>query len=137
MYLIKLIHFAALLIWCGTLLYLPALLAAEARPAAGGSGFSHPQLLRHVFTLAASPAAILAIGSGSILFYGVSSLAPWLILKLSAVALLVLCHAFVGVLVLRVEQGRTQGLPRLSTGLGLAAVLLMTIVLWLVLAKPF
>lgn len=137
MHLIKLIHFAALLVWCGTLLYLPPLLAAEARPAAGGAGFSQPRVLRQMFTLAASPAAILAIGSGSILFVGVSSLAPWLILKLSAVALLVLCHALFGVLVLRAEQGRTARLARLSAMLGLAAVLLVALILWLVLAKPF
>src|SRR5690606_40905463 len=66
--LLNLLHFAALLCWCGALLYLPALIAAGTRR--GDSLFyrDHAHLTRMAFTLIATPAALLAIGSGTALF---------------------------------------------------------------------
>ena len=65
--LLKLLHFAALLCWCGSLLYLPAMIAAGKR---SEQLFyrDHAHLTRMVFTLISTPAALLAIGSGTALF---------------------------------------------------------------------
>lgn len=136
MHLLKLLHFAALLAWCGTLLYLPALIAAGTRHGEPAFYRDHAHILRQVFTLVSSPAALVAIVSGTALFLGAASLAPWLILKLSAVALLVVCHALCGVLILKIER-RPEGKVRLQcAAVAGFAVVLVGATLWLVLAKP-
>ncbi|MEF8701384.1 MAG: CopD family protein [Candidatus Accumulibacter sp. UW20] len=136
MHLLKLLHFAALLLWCGTLLYLPALIAQATQ--AGRPVFHRDagQLMRWVFTGIASPAALLAIASGTLLFVGVTSLAPWLILKLSAVTLLVIGHALCGVLILKSAAQPPQRIRFWCTALASAITLLIGAALWLVLAKP-
>ncbi|HTN30004.1 MAG TPA: CopD family protein [Pseudomonas sp.] len=133
---LKLLHFAALLCWCGSLLYLPALIAS-------GAQGSHPRLhpetdypVRVVFTHFATPAALLAIGSGTLLFLLAGEWAGWLVVKLAAVAGMALCHALCGVLVLRLERQPERALAVECIGLGGGAALLVGVTLWLVLAKP-
>lgn len=133
---LKLLHFAALLCWCGSLLYLPALIASSAQ---GNHSRLHPETdypVRLVFTLFATPAALLAIGSGTLLFLLAGKWAGWLALKLAAVAGMALCHALCGVLVLRLERQPERALALECTGLGSLAALLVALTLWLVLAKP-
>lgn len=134
--LLKLFHFIALIGWCGALLYLPALIAAGTRSNDALFYRDHAHLTRMVFTLVATPAALLAIGSGTALFVRESIFQPWLILKLTVVAGMVLCHAFCGVLILRIERFPERAIGRecLVTGVLLAALIVTA--LWLVLAKP-
>lgn len=134
--LLKLFHFAALICWCGALLYLPALIAAGTRSNDALFYRDHAHLTRMVFTLVATPAALLAIGSGTLLFVRDEVFAPWLILKLSAVAGMVLCHALCGVLVLRVERFPERAIGRECLVLGALITALIAAALWLVLAKP-
>jgi uncharacterized membrane protein len=134
--LLKLLHFIALIGWCGALLYLPALIAAGTRSSEALFYRDHAHLTRMVFTLVATPAALLAIGSGTLLFVQGSVFDPWLILKLSAVAGMVLCHALCGVLILRVERTPERAIGRQCLGLGTLMVALIAVTLWLVLAKP-
>ncbi|PAU61077.1 hypothetical protein BZL41_14600 [Pseudomonas sp. PIC25] len=135
--LLKLLHFASLLGWCGTLLYLPALIAAGTRRSETLFYRDHAHLTRLVFTLVATPAALLAIGSGTALFLRDGILGTWLILKLTTVAALVLCHALCGVLVLRIERVPERSVGRECVGIGVLITLLIAVTLWLVLAKPF
>jgi uncharacterized membrane protein len=134
--LLKLLHFIALIGWCGALLYLPALIAAGTRSSEALFYRDHAHLTRMVFTLVATPAALLAIGSGTLLFVQGSVFDPWLILKLSAVAGMVLCHALCGVLILRVERTPERAIGRQCLGLGTLMVALIAVTLWLVLARP-
>jgi protoporphyrinogen IX oxidase len=134
--LLKLFHFVALICWCGALLYLPALIAAGTRSNDALFYRDHAHLTRMVFTLVATPAALLAIGSGTLLFVRDGVFAPWLILKLSAVAGMVLCHALCGVLVLRVERFPERAIGRECLVIGVLITALIATALWLVLAKP-
>ena len=134
--LLKLFHFAALICWCGALLYLPALIAAGTRSSDALFYRDHAHLTRMVFTLVATPAALLAIGSGTVLFVRDGVFAPWLILKLSAVAGMVLCHALCGVLVLRIERSPERAIGRECLAIGVLITALIAAALWLVLAKP-
>lgn len=136
MHLLKLVHFAALLVWCGTLLYLPALIAAGTQANQPVFYRDHTHVMRMVFTLVSSPAALLAIASGTALFLGAADLAPWLILKLSAVALLVIGHALCGVLILKIEVQPESRIRFWCSALGGSMAILVGAVLWLVLAKP-
>ncbi|MFY3386526.1 CopD family protein [Paracidovorax sp. MALMAid1276] len=141
---LKLVHIAAVIVWCGTLLYLPALIASAADPkrapltgdAAAASAASAPPVLRLLFTLVVTPAALVAIASGTVIFVFLGPLTVWLVAKLVAVGLLVLAHAVCGLLVLKAERGQT-GLAAPCAAVAMVCVAAMLLVAWLVLGKPF
>ncbi|MBA1275214.1 CopD family protein [Stutzerimonas azotifigens] len=136
--LLKLLHFAALLCWCGALLYLPALIAGGAKRSDDIFERNHAQLTRMVFTLIATPAALIAIGSGTALFLRDGIIEGWLVMKLTAVAGMAMCHAFCGALLVRMEsQPERGGLTVSCLAVGALIPLLISATLWLVLAKPF
>ncbi|WP_275545074.1 CopD family protein [Pseudomonas sp. Marseille-Q0931] len=135
--LLKLLHFMALIGWCGALLYLPAMIAAGTRSSDDLFYRDHGQLTRTIFNLIATPAALLAIGSGTALFLRDSIFDAWLIVKLTTVAGMVLCHALCGVLILRIERVTDRALRRDCLLIGLLLAVLISATLWLVLAKPF
>lgn len=135
--LLKLLHFMALIGWCGALLYLPAMIAAGTRSSDDLFYRDHGQLTRTIFNLIATPAALLAIGSGTALFLRDSIFDAWLIVKLTTVAGMVLCHALCGVLILRIERVTDRALRRDCLLIGLLLAFLISATLWLVLAKPF
>ncbi len=143
------LHIASLLVWCAALIYLPVLLVSHRTREAHSQPASYRPSIEHfVFTHFATPFALLAIISGSLIFMTDGTTEPWLIVKLSAVAGLVICHALLGLLILRTENidrvsasgSDGAGLPstlRIGSYLLLAAVCsLIVTVLWLVLAKP-
>ena len=135
--LLKLLHFASLLCWCGALLYLPALIAAGTRHTEPLFYRDHAHLSRTVFNLVATPAALVAIASGSAIFLRDGLVAGWLIVKLTTVAGMVLCHALCGVLVLRIERAPELGASIQCRILWVFSAAFITATLWLVLAKPF
>jgi putative membrane protein len=141
---LKLLHISAVILWCGALLYLPAAIAAaRLNGSSGREGvYDAPRqrLLRTLFTLVATPAALLAIASGTAIFVFHGPLAVWLIAKLALVGLLVLGHAACGMLILRAERGERAdraGLRGFSGAIGITSLLWLAGIAWLVLAKPF
>ncbi|MBK1714584.1 hypothetical protein [Rubrivivax gelatinosus] len=125
---LKLLHLAAIVVWGGALLYLVLALASRGEP-------PRRPLLRALFTSVATPAALVAIGSGTAVFLFMGPHAGWLVVKLALVALLVLGHALAGLLVLRVER---SGVAAVAAGRALLAwtLLWLAAITWLVLAKP-
>lgn len=131
-------HAAGLALWCGALLYLPALIATgAARADDTAMGVGPAALNRLVFTTFATPAALFTIITGSALFLLDRNLGIWLILKLTAVTGMVICHALCGVLILRHERNPHQPSVLVCALLGSGSAGLIGAVLWLVLAKPF
>lgn len=137
------LHISALLVWCAALLYLPVLIAGIDARRADMADMRRPfnTIERFVFTHLATPAALLAIVSGTLVFVLNRTVDIWLIGKLTLVTGLVVCHALAGLLVLRAdavngEEGKSRAL-QLRCGL-LAGVVcvLITAILWVVLAKP-
>lgn len=135
---IKFLHIVALVSWCGTLLYLPALLVQSARAASDTPSFasSSPPMPRFVYNSLAAPAALLAIASGTLLFLVQGLAGGWLVLKLLVVAGMVLAHCACGWLALRLEQGNNRGVSGAAMGVGLLAAACMLSVVGLVLVKP-
>lgn len=130
-----LLHIIALLCWCGSLLYLPALIVGMARREAKGRHHFYP-VARGLLTHVATPAALIAIISGTVLFLFHHVIAFWLLAKLTLVSGLVLCHVLTGGLVLRVERGACRHARLFCLLLGMASIGLIVGILSLVLAKP-
>jgi uncharacterized membrane protein len=141
---LKLLHITAVIVWCGALLYLP-LAIANAR--AGTAALAARGVVRGLFTHLATPAALVAIASGTAIFVLQGPLELWLLAKLVVVALLVLGHGLCGVLILRSErqlealavQGESPWAKScIACGLLLVASLAwLGGIAWLVLQKPF
>ncbi|PCF95797.1 CopD family protein [Vreelandella nigrificans] len=134
---LKLLHIAALVIWCGALLYLPALLS-HALQLRKDSGFAQgtPPMPRFFYNSIATPAALAAIASGTLLFLLNGLLGGWLIFKLVAVVLMVAAHGCFGWLILRLEMGIYKGVKAAMLLALLLAVAGILGVLGFVLAKP-
>lgn len=137
--LVKAVHIAGLALWCAGLLALPVLLRVYGHPdhAHTQAGFAALRRLTHrLYTMVVTPAAILAVAAGTVLIFPLVPLEGWLILKLLAVAGMVLVHAWLGHLIVQTGAGGGQYLlPSPMIALALM-VPLMVLVLVLVLAKP-
>ena len=141
--LIKTLHIAALVVWCATLVALPALLGLHqhvARQTHWVDVQHHYVRFRrftHVtYTAVATPAAVLAIAAGTVLIFAAQVFEVWLLAKLVCVAGMALAHAWLGHLI--VQSGERSVYWRMPwPGLSwLVTVPCMLAVLWLVLAKP-
>lgn len=133
---IKSVHLVALLTWCAALLALPALLALY-RGTRGRVARRRVQAaVRFVYIALASPAAVLAIASGTALIHLMHTYAPWFFAKLTLVSAMVLFHASCGKLVLVLHERPRAGSSGLLAALVAVPCLLIAGVLWLVLARP-
>jgi len=130
------IHISALLVWCAALLCLPVLVASDRGWARGGE-LHRPfdGVERFVYTHLATPAALVAIMSGTVVFLLNRTTDGWLVVKLTLVTGLVVCHVLTGVLVLRLERAEIGGLKLSARLVGVGALLLIGAILWVVLAK--
>jgi uncharacterized membrane protein len=132
---LKAIHVLAIAVWAGGLIWLPGLLVR-------GRGRSRAEVLhihrfgRYSFDVLISPAAVLAVASGTALIFSVGVAEAWLYLKLAAIAGMVVIHLMVGNFLdweVRKSKAPARG-TRLA--MGAASAVLASAVLWLVLAKP-
>jgi len=132
------LHIITVLFWAAGLLYLPRLLAAAGvgRAELTERPDQHDSMGRFVFTHIATPAALLAITTGTGVFLVARTVEFWLVAKLSVVTLLVVAHVATGLLVLRAERAGAEPLWRGHWVLAAALALLMVSVVWIVLAKP-
>lgn len=133
---LKALHAGFIAVWIAGLLALPAMLARHDR-AIGQADFTRIRHATHYgYVWAVTPAAVLAVGSGTALIFLREVFAPWLFAKLVCVAALVAIHAWVGHTIVAVAEteGRHEPPEPLVPTLLLSAV--VTAVLFLVLAKP-
>lgn len=134
---LKLLHISAVIVWCGALLYLPMAVVACAAAVPGAAPEPMRQrLLRLLFTGVATPAALLAIFSGTALFVVHEVLAVWLMVKLGVVGLLVLGHGACGLLVLRAERAQFRFTRGAAWAIWGSTLLWLAAIAWLVLRKP-
>ncbi|MCH8529275.1 MAG: CopD family protein [Saccharospirillum sp.] len=134
-----LLHMAALLIWAAALLYIPIMVGAspETPPDIDKKPKPYDSVGRFLFTQVATPAALAAIITGTIVFLLNRTVDPWLIMKLTLVTALAMAHTMAGVIVLRAEQEGKRRYIRILSGILLVVLcLLMTAIVWFVLAKP-
>jgi putative membrane protein len=133
--LLKLVHIAGIALWSGGLLCLP-LLYVQRRSLTGSELHRLHNFTRFFYVKLVSPAAFVAIVSGTVLIFVQATFEPWFSLKLALVAVMVLIHVMSGLVILRLF-GPDQGYPKVR----FVAVTLLTsavvgAILFIVLAKP-
>ncbi len=133
----KLIHIAAIAVWAAGLLYLPGLFAAHPRSAASEAAFRRlRQQTRLVYVGLMSPAAVLAVLSGTVLVFLAASLGGWIVLKLLAVSGMVMLHVYMGRLLGLLLNHPELRRPFAHRLLMVPAVLLIVAAITLVSWKP-
>lgn len=133
---LKFIHIAAVAVWMAALVSLPGLCVQRSRLAGAGELIRLQRMVRHAYLAWMSPAAFVAIASGTALIFLRAAFEPWLSAKLALVGLLVLLHIVTGLVIIRLfDRGETYSLGRFVAET-IASLVLVTGVLYLVLAKP-
>ncbi len=134
-WLTKLLHLTAISIWAAGLVVVPFLLW-QRRDLSGQPLHRLHRLTRTLYVVIVSPAAFMAIASGTALIFLQATYVEWFSLKLVAVGVLAAVHVQAGLLILRVFDPGGQ-ISRGGT-VSLTATTLATVatVLVLVLWKP-
>lgn len=130
-------HIVTLGTWSAALLILAGLYAGPPPQRERAQVHRHRIMCRYVFVMVASPAAVLAILSGSGLVYLLGASGSWLPAKLLVVALLAAYHAYCGSLLDSQGMESRRSRPRRHHPLLIAVpIVLISTILLLVLAKP-
>lgn len=133
---LKLLHVVSLAIWAGGILLMPILLGQ--RQAAGEGAPLHRlhAFTRFAYISVISPAAFVAIASGTALIVVRELFVPWFAVKLVFVGILVALHVWIGLLVLAIfDEGGRFARWRVYAGVGTMSSV-MTAIFYVVLAKP-
>jgi len=133
---LKFAHLSALLAWCAALFALPVLLALYPQTASNLDRRQLRAASRFTYIAVASPAAVLAVATGTALIHPTHSYGAWLFAKLTLVTAMVFFHALCGKLMLRQHALHLRGGRRWQSWLALVPAALIPLVLWLVLAQP-
>jgi uncharacterized membrane protein len=133
---VKALHIIALITWCAGLIVLPLLLGRH-RASESQSTYDRLRYLTHYsYTRLVTPAAVVAIASGTILIFMRTALTPWLFAKLVAVGALVSLHGLIGHTVVLMSERRGEYQPPSPVLILVGLFLCMATILVLVLAKP-
>ena len=130
------VHISAILLWSASLLYLPALIVGGK---SGRVDFEQRHSLalgRTLFTLIVTPAAMLAIVTGTAIFITAHVTSLWLVLKLTLVSGLVICHSLLGWMILRVGHDAGKNTIPMCVSLATASMLFIVAIVTVVLMKP-
>lgn len=133
---LKFVHLATIAIWSGGLLALPFLFSQRGTRAASPDLDRLHRMARYIHVGMTSPAAFVAIGSGTALIFLQSTFQEWFSLKLLLVGVMAILHVLASLELVRVfaPDGRFGLLAHVAqTSAGLV---LMIAILWIVLAKP-
>jgi putative membrane protein len=133
---IKFVHLSALLAWCACLFTLPALLTLYPETTGRIAKRRLVAATRFVYVAVASPAAVLAVVSGTLMIHVTGSYAVWLLAKLTLVAAMVFFHIGCGKLILVLRKTPRRWPAPFHVALVIVPALLIPGVLWLVLAQP-
>ena len=132
----KFVHLGAIAIWSAGLIALPFLFRQRHAVAAGPDLDRLHRLTRFVYVDAASPAAFVAIASGTALIFVQATFTEWFSLKMLLVAVLAMLHVAAGLVLHHLfapggHFGRSA-FVMLTSGY----LVVIIAILWVVLAKP-
>jgi len=122
--------------WCVTLLYLPALIVDTASQKTIAEQQRNLAIIQMIFKSFATPAALIAIASGTTIFIASNIHEHWLIFKLTLIVALVLCHVLYGWAIWRMQVSSGKYVKNLCMILSVISVILIPSIIWIVLTKP-
>ena len=133
---LKFVHLAAIAIWSGGLLVLPFLFWQRRTFTAGQELDRLHRITRMVYVELTSPAAFIAIASGTALIFLQTTFTEWFTIKMVLVGLMAMLHVVAGLVMHRLfaPNGRFGRLSFVALASGYAV--LITAIVWVVLAKP-
>lgn len=133
---VKSLHIAAIAMWAAGLICLPGLYVQRAHVADDVSLHRLQAMVRFLYVALISPAAFVAVASGTALVFMRGTFEPWFSLKLVFVGAMVTLHILTGLVIIRLfEHGNVYPASR-SVASTAATVLLVGAILTIVLAKP-
>jgi protoporphyrinogen IX oxidase len=133
---LKFVHLAAIAIWSGGLFVLPFLFRQRQGLVAGPDLDRLHRLARFVYVDTTSPAAFVAIASGTALIFAQATFVEWFSLKMLFVGALVMLHVVAGLVLLHLFAPEGHFGRFSYVALTSAYVVVVTAILWIVLAKP-
>ena len=134
--LFKFIHLGTIAIWSAGLIVLPMLFWQRRGLETGSELDRLHRFTRYVYVGMTSPAAFLAIGSGTVLIFLQTTFLEWFSLKMVLVGLLVMLHVVAGLTLMHLFEP-TGRFGRFSyVALTVSYLVLITAIIWVVLAKP-
>ena len=133
---LKFVHLATIAIWSGGLLVLPFLFWQRRALEAGAELDRLHRIVRLVYVELTSPAAFVAIASGTGLIFLQATFEEWFSIKMVLVGIMAMLHVVAGLVVHQLFSPRGRfGRVSFVTLSATYAVLIVAI-LWVVLAKP-
>lgn len=133
---IKLIHLATIAVWAAGLVSLPGLYVQRAHVPDKDSLHRLQAMVRFMYVAIISPAAFVAVGSGTALIFLRETFEPWFSLKLALVGILVTIHVLTGLVIVRLfEAGNIYPVWRFVAVTAIT-FLVVTAIFAVVLAKP-
>lgn len=133
---LKLLHISAIVIWSAGLVSLPGLYIRRALVANDQALHALQALVRYLYVAIISPAAFVAIGSGTALIFVRETFADWFSLKLALVGVMVLIHALTGLVIIRLFDKGYIYPPWRFVATTATTFLTIVLILFVVLAKP-
>jgi protoporphyrinogen IX oxidase len=133
---LKFVHITMIAIWSAGLICLPGLYLQRAQVADKPSLHRLQAFVRYLYVGIVSPAAFLAVGTGTVLIFLRETFEPWFTVKLYLVGLMALLHVLTGLVVIRLfEEGQVYPLWRFLA-VTVATFVIILLILFVVLAKP-
>jgi protoporphyrinogen IX oxidase len=134
--LLKFVHLAAIAIWSGGLLALPFLFWQRRALQAGPDLDQLHRVARLVYVELTSPAAFIAIASGTVLIFLQATFEEWFTIKMVLVGLMAMLHVVAGLVMHQLfsPNGRFNRLSFVTLSCTYSVVIVA--IIWVVLAKP-
>lgn len=133
--LLKFVHIIAIAGWSAGLICLP-FLYVQRRRLSGDTLHRLHNFTRFFYVALVSPAAFVAVGSGTALIFVQATFEPWFAVKLAFVGIMVIIHVTSGAVILRLfEPGQVYALWRVIV-VSLATSFVVGAILVVVLGKP-
>lgn len=133
---LKTLHLATIAIWSAGLIGLPGLYVQRARVANAQALHRLHAMARFLYVAVISPAAFVAVGSGTALIFLQMPFAPWFSLKLALIGVMVVIHILTGLVIIRLfDEGEIYPVWRFVavTAITIGVVVAILVV---VVAKP-
>ena len=133
---LKFVHLATIALWSGGLIALPFLFWQRRTLEAGLDLDRLHRVARLVYVELTSPAAFIAIASGTALIFLQATFAEWFSLKMLLVGIMAMLHVLAGLVLVQLflPEGRFSRLSYLA--LTSLYIVVITAIIWVVLAKP-